>query len=74
MEQTVNLIFIFNKKVIMACNILFSPCEVKIIGQRGEVVLVWFGFLFVALVVLELTLQTKLASHSEIRPPLPPEC
>jgi hypothetical protein len=32
------------------------------------------GFLCVALAVLELTLQTRLASNSEIRLPLPPEC
>ena len=32
------------------------------------------GFLSVALAVLELTLQTRLASNSEIRLPLAPEC
>jgi hypothetical protein len=32
------------------------------------------GFLYVALAVLELTLQTRLASNSEILLPLPPEC
>jgi hypothetical protein len=32
------------------------------------------GFLCVALAVLELTLQTRLAWNSEIRLPLPPEC
>jgi hypothetical protein len=32
------------------------------------------GFLCVALAVLELTLLTRLASNSEIRLPLPPEC
>ena len=32
------------------------------------------GFLCVALSVLKLTLQTRLASNSEICPPLPPEC
>ena len=39
--------------------------------------LVWFFetvFLCVALAVLELTLLTRLASNSEIRLPLPPEC
>jgi hypothetical protein len=39
--------------------------------------LFWFsetGFLCVALAVLELTLQTRLASNSEIRLPLPPKC
>jgi hypothetical protein len=37
----------------------------------------WFfetGFLCIALAVLELTLQTRLASNSEIRLPLPPKC
>jgi hypothetical protein len=32
------------------------------------------GFLCIALAVLELTLQTRLASNSEICLPLPPEC
>ena len=32
------------------------------------------GFLCVALAVLELTLYTRLASNSEIRLTLPPEC
>ncbi|GAB1291686.1 Zinc finger protein 112 [Apodemus speciosus] len=32
------------------------------------------GFLCVALAVLELTLETRLASNSEIRLPLPPKC
>jgi hypothetical protein len=32
------------------------------------------GFLCVALAILELTLQTRLASNSEIRLPLPPKC
>jgi hypothetical protein len=32
------------------------------------------GFLCIALAVLELTLKTRLASNSEIRLPLPPEC
>jgi hypothetical protein len=32
------------------------------------------GFLSIALAVLELTLLTRLASNSEIRLPLPPEC
>jgi hypothetical protein len=32
------------------------------------------GFLFIALAVLELTLETRLASNSEIHLPLPPEC
>jgi hypothetical protein len=32
------------------------------------------GFLCVALAVLELTLQTRLASNSEIHLPLPPKC
>ena len=32
------------------------------------------GFLCIALAVLELTLQTRLALNSEIRLPLPPEC
>jgi hypothetical protein len=32
------------------------------------------GFLCVALAVLELTLQTRLALNSEIRLPLPPKC
>jgi hypothetical protein len=39
--------------------------------------LFWFfetGSLCIALAVLELTLQTRLASNSEIRLPLPPEC
>jgi hypothetical protein len=39
--------------------------------------LFWFfetGFLCIALVVLELTLKTKLASNSEIHLPLPPKC
>jgi hypothetical protein len=37
----------------------------------------WFletGFLCVALAVLELTLETRLASNSEIHLPLPPKC
>jgi hypothetical protein len=34
----------------------------------------WTGFLCVALAVLELTLYIRLASNSEIRLPLPPEC
>jgi hypothetical protein len=32
------------------------------------------GFFCVALAVLELTLQTRLASNSEILLPLPPKC
>jgi hypothetical protein len=32
------------------------------------------GFLCAALAVLELTLQTRLASNSEIHLPLPPKC
>lgn len=44
MDQTVNLIFIFNKKVIIACNILFSPGEVKLIGKGGR--LFWSGLVF----------------------------
>ena len=32
------------------------------------------GFLCITLGVLELTLQTRLASNSEIRSPLPPKC
>jgi hypothetical protein len=32
------------------------------------------GFLCVALAVLELTLETRLASNSEIHLPLPPQC
>jgi hypothetical protein len=32
------------------------------------------GFLCVVLAVLELTLETRLASNSEIRLPLPPKC
>jgi hypothetical protein len=32
------------------------------------------GFLCIALAELELTLQTRLASNSEIRLPLPPQC
>jgi hypothetical protein len=32
------------------------------------------GFLCVALAVLELTLETRLDSNSEIGPPLPPKC
>jgi hypothetical protein len=32
------------------------------------------GFLCIALAVLELTLSSRLASNSEIRLPLPPEC
>ena len=32
------------------------------------------GFLCIALAVLELTLETRLASNSEIRRPLPPKC
>ncbi|EDL01979.1 chloride channel CLIC-like 1, isoform CRA_b [Mus musculus] len=32
------------------------------------------GFICIALTILELTLYTRLASNSEIRLPLPPEC
>jgi hypothetical protein len=32
------------------------------------------GFLYIALAVLELTLKTRLASNTEIRLPLPPQC
>jgi hypothetical protein len=43
---------------------------------------VWFfgflffetGFLCIALAILELTLETRLVSNSEIRLPLPPKC
>ena len=51
-------------------------------GTRSWIVQILFvclflfetGFLCVALAVLELTLQTRLASNSEIHLPLPPKC
>jgi hypothetical protein len=60
---------------------MFNFCEQNIndcvLGFFFFFFFFWFfetGFLSVALAVLELTLQTRLVSNSEIRLPLPPEC
>jgi hypothetical protein len=59
--------------VIKQCRLSKGECCV----HSRSIMFFWFfktGFLCVALAVLELTLQIRLASNSEIRLPLPPKC